>query len=127
MPGRSSKMPSSTRSERKRTNYLIYQTWIIAMLNNQDLIDVTEKTAQALFQHAKSGTKGRSTALNRAEQVLDATHKREFLDALTSVIEEGEEATEHFDALADEVVNMPASDFPLFATLLRLKYAVISK
>lgn len=127
MPGRNSKMPSSTRSERKRTNYLIYQTWIIAMLNNQDLIDVTEETAQALLDHARSGTNARSKALNRTKQVLDATHKREFLGALTTVIEEGEEKTDHFDALADEVVNMPASDFPLFATLLRLKYAVISK
>lgn len=127
MPGRNSKMPSSTRSKRTYTNYHIYQTWIIAMLNNQALIEVTEETADALLKHAQSGTNARSKALNRAKQVLEASHKREFLEALTVVIEEGEEETEHFNALADEVVNMPASDFPLFATLLRLKYAVINK
>lgn len=127
MPGgRESRMPKPTRSENKRIRYFIYQTWIIAMLNNQDLIDITEETAKALREHAASDTKGRTTARRRAEQVLEATHRRAFLEALTEVIEHDGTRAEHFNEVADEVVKMPTSDFPLFAALLRLKYHVFA-
>lgn len=127
MPGRNSKMPNTTRSKTKFTRYLIFQTWIIAMLNNEDLIDTTEQLAQALREHATSDTKGRATAKRRAEQVLESSHRREFLEALTDVIEHDGSHAALFDEIADEVVKMPSSDFPLFATLLRLKYKVFSQ
>ena len=128
MPGRrESKMPGTTRSENKFTRYLIFQTWIIAMLNNEDLIDTTEQLAQALRGHAQSDTKGRKTAENRAEQVLEASHQREFLEALTEVVENDGSHAALFDEIADEVVKMPSGDFPLFATLLRLKYKVFDQ
>ena len=128
MPGRrDSKMPGTTRSENKFTRYLIFQTWIIAMLNNEDLIDTTEQLAQALREHAQSDTKGRKTAENRAEQVLEASHQREFLEALTEVVENDGSHAALFDEIADEVVKMPSGDFPLFATLLRLKYKVFDQ
>lgn len=128
VPGRrDSKMPDTTRSKIKFTRYLVFQTWIIAMLNNEDLIDTTEQLAKALREHAESDTKGRKTAQNRAEQVLDASHQREFLEALTEVVENEGSHADLFDEIADEVVKMPSSDFPLFATLLRLKYKVFSQ
>ena len=127
MPGRGAKMPKPTRSENKNIRYLTFQTWIIAMLNNEDLIDFTEDAATALHEHAQSDTKGRTTAKRRAEQVVQAGYRREFLDALTDVVENDDHHTGDFNRIADEVVKMPSSDFPLFATLLRLKYAVFSK
>jgi len=128
MPGgKKNKIPKPTRSANKQNRYRIYQTWIVAMLNNEDLIALTERTAQALRDHAASGTKGRTTAKRRAEEVLKASHRREFLDALTAVLEEDGSQAKHFNEVADQVVKMPASDFPLFSTLLRLKYTVFSK
>jgi hypothetical protein len=97
------------------------------MLNNEDLIDKTEQLAEALRGHAQSDTKGRKTAENRAEQVLEAGHQREFLEALTEVVDNDGSHAGLFDEIADEVVRMPSSDFPLFATLLRLKYHVFSQ
>jgi chorismate mutase len=120
-------MPNTTRSKPKFTRYLVFQTWIIAMLNNEDLIDTTEQLAQALREHAESGEKGRTKAKRRAEQVLDASREREFLEALTEVVENDGSHASLFDEIADEVVKMPSSDFPLFATLLRLKYKVFSQ
>lgn len=124
---RDAKMPNTTRSKPKFTRYLVFQTWIIAMLNNEDLIDTTEQLAQALREHAESGEKGRTKAKRRAEQVLDASREREFLEALTEVVENDGSHASLFDEIADEVVKMPSSDFPLFATLLRLKYKVFSQ
>lgn len=97
------------------------------MLNNEELIDLTESTAQALKAHAESGEKARTTAKRRAEEVLKQSHRRGFLEAVTEVVEHDTTHAEHFNKLADTIVKMPASDFPLFATLLRLKYTVFSK
>ncbi|PEN09391.1 hypothetical protein CRI93_01310 [Longimonas halophila] len=128
MPGgRKDKMPTPTRSPNKQNRYRIFQTWIVAMLNNEELIDLTESTAQALKAHAESGEDTYTTEKRRAEEVLKAGHRREFLDALTAVLKEDDSHAEHFNKLADTIVKMPASDFPLFATLLRLKYTVFSK
>ena len=128
MPGsRKSKKPGTTRSENKFTRYLIFQTWIIAMLNNEDLIETTEQVAQALRKYAQSDTKGRVTNKRRAEQVLEASHRREFLASLTEVVKNDSAHAHFIDEIADEVVKMPSSDFPLFVTLLRLKYYVFSK
>jgi len=128
MPGRrGSKTPGTTRSENKFTRYLIFQTWIIAMLNNEDLIDTTEKLAEALRVYAQSDTKARATKKRTAEQVLDATHRREFLSALSEVVQGDGTHAALIDEIADEVIKMPSSDFPLFATLLRLKYHVFSQ
>jgi hypothetical protein len=128
MPGgRSSKMPNTTRSENKFTRYLIFQTWIIAMLNNEDLIDTTERLAGALREYSKSDTKGRTTAKRAAEQVLEASHRREFLESLSEVVADDGTHANLINEIADEVVKMPSSDFPLFATLLRLKYHVFSQ
>lgn len=128
MPGgKKDKMPTSTRSPKKQNRYRIFQTWIVAMLNNEELIDLTESTAQALKAHAESGEKARTTAKRRAEEVLKQSHRRGFLEAVTEVVEHDTTHAEHFNKLADTIVKMPASDFPLFATLLRLKYTVFSK
>lgn len=128
MPGgRKSKMPNTTRSENKFTRYLTFQTWIIAMLNNEDLITTTERLAGALREYAGSDTNARTTNKRTAEQVLEASHRRAFLEALSEVVESDDAHADLIDEIADEVVKMPSSDFPLFATLLRLKYHVFSK
>jgi len=128
MPGgRTSKMPNTTRSENKFTRYLIFQTWIIVMLNNEDLITTTERLANALREYAQSDTKGRTTAKRTAEQVLEASHRREFLESLSEIVENGGTHAGLINEIADEVVKMPSSDFPLFATLLRLNYHVFSQ
>lgn len=128
MPGgRSSKMPNTTRSENKFTRYLIFQTWIIAMLNNEDLIDTTEQLAEALREYAQSDERAKTTAKRTAEQVLEASHRREFLESLSEVVKNDATHAPLIDEIGDEVVKMPSSDFPLFATLLRLKYHVFSQ
>jgi uncharacterized protein YnzC (UPF0291/DUF896 family) len=127
MPGRrDSKMPGTTRSENKFTRYLIFQTWIIAMLNNEDLIDTTEQLAEALREYAQSDDTT-TTTKRTAEQVLEASHRREFLESLSVVIKDDATHADLIDEIGDEVVKMPSSDFPLFATLLRLKYHVFSQ
>jgi uncharacterized protein YnzC (UPF0291/DUF896 family) len=96
------------------------------MLNNEDLIDTTEQLAEALREYAQSDDTT-TTTKRTAEQVLEASHRREFLESLSVVIKDDATHADLIDEIGDEVVKMPSSDFPLFATLLRLKYHVFSQ
>ena len=118
---------SKSNSNLNNTTYRIFLTWIIAMLNNEELIDTTEQLAEALRDYAQSDTKGRVTKKRTAEQVLKASHRREFLESLSAVVEDDATHAALIDEIGDEVVKMPSNDFPLFATLLRLKYKVFSQ
>jgi uncharacterized protein YnzC (UPF0291/DUF896 family) len=118
---------SDSNSSLDNTTYRTFLTWIIAMLNNEDLIDTTEQLAEALRDYAQSDTKGRVTKKRTAEQVLKANHRREFLESLSAVVEDDATHAALIDEIGDEVVKMPSNDFPLFATLLRLKYKVFSQ
>jgi hypothetical protein len=84
------------------------------------LTDLCAETSQ----HALSDTQGRRTARNRADQALEASSRRSFIDGLTEIIENDGEHASMFDGLVDEIVSMPSSDFPLLLTLMRFKYAV---
>jgi len=116
------KQPSAPSTQNQRTRHYIFQTWIIAMLNNEELLEVAGNAAEALRAHAKSGKRGRTTPKRRAEQVLDASNKRGFVEQLTEVLENDGEHAAHFEELVEQVVTMPASDFPLFLTLIKFKY-----
>jgi hypothetical protein len=116
------KQPSAPSTQNQRTRHYIFQTWIIAMLNNEELLEVAGNAAEALRAHAKSGKRGRATPKRRAEQVLDASNKRGFVEQLTEVLENDGEHAAHFEELVEQVVTMPASDFPLFLTLIKFKY-----
>jgi len=123
----SSENTDKSRKNLDSTTYRNFLTWIIAMLNNEDLITTTEQLAGALREHAQSGKKARTAPKRTAEQVLEASHRREFLEALSEVVESDGTHADLINEIADEVVKMPSSDFPLFATLLRLKYRVFSQ
>lgn len=117
---------SESSSNLDNATYRIFLTWIIAMLNNEDLIDTTEQLAEALRDYAQSDDTT-TTTKRTAEQVLKAGHRREFLESLTAIVEDDATHAALIDEIGDEVVKMPSNDFPLFATLLRLKYHVFSQ
>lgn len=105
----------------------IYQTWIIAMLNNEDLLVFVDKAAEALLARAAE-ERGKTTNKRDVEEgVLKATQRRAFIDGLTELIEKNGAHAETFDRLVTEVMKMPVNDFPLLLTLIRFKYALRSR
>jgi len=130
MPVRGSKNqlptpPSGKNQQEQAVTFAIYQTWIIAMLNNEDLLAFADETAEALYAYAGAAGRGKTTHLRAVEEgVLKATHRRAFIDGLTEILEKDGAHAETFDRLVTEVVKMPASDFPLLLTLIRFKYAL---
>ncbi|MGH7503222.1 MAG: hypothetical protein ACREL7_15965 [Longimicrobiales bacterium] len=126
-PGRSSaKLLKPARSEKERTTHTFYQTWIIAMLNNADLIELAQSTAEVLKRHSVSDERGKMAGRRRVDAVLNASGVRPLIDALTDIVKEDGEVAAQIDALVKEIIRMPRSDVPLVLTLIRFKYAVES-
>ena len=120
----SGKKLKSTRSTKKQALYNHYQTWIIAMLNNEDLLDFAQETAEALRAFATNEDSTTTGRKRKAENVLKAGGRRVFIDELTGIVERDGQHAETFDRIVAEVVKMPQSDFPLLQTLIKFKYAV---
>jgi hypothetical protein len=120
----SGKNLKSTSSTKKQALYNHYQTWIIAMLNNEDLLDFAQETAEALRAFAASEDSSTTGRQRKAEAALKAGGRRAFIDELTGIVEKDAQHAETFDRLVTEVVKMPSSDFPLLQTLIKFKYAV---
>lgn len=104
--------------------YNFYQTWIIAMLNNQQLIDLTKRIALVLKEFSNQGDRGKKVASNAVDELLKSSNRRQFIEKLADFVKQNEVEKIAFDELGDMIVLMPLTDFPLFMALLKLKYAV---
>jgi hypothetical protein len=119
------KLPKPPTNAETRVTYAIYETWIIAMLsNNERLLEMAQTTAEALQQHASSSSRAKATSRRLVESTLEAGNRRRFIEGLTEILETDGAHAEQFDALVHEIVRMPASDFPLLLTLIKFKYAL---
>ncbi len=129
MPLRGSKnalpsTPSGKKREEQEVSFAIYKTWIIAMLNNEELLKIADEAATALRNLASPGKRAKTTNARSVEEALKATHRRAFIEGLTAILERDETYADVFVRLVRETVLMPVSDFPLLLTLIRFMYAV---
>ena len=129
MPSRydAGKIPKKPKKEEDEINFQLYQTWIIAMLNNEELLKQTEQIAEALYQFSKEAARGKQTHKTLVNKALASQGLKSFVDAITEIVEEGKANKKLLNELVDTVVKMPKSDFPLFLTLLRFKYTYVSE
>ena len=122
------KSPVYTDSDRKKQlAFRILETWIIAMLNNQELIKKTEEIARSLHTFSLSGGRGKTTHDQKVKTVTDSKTRREFIEGLTAVLETDDSQADLFNQAVHEITVMPADSIPLFLTLLRFKYAYVTR
>ncbi|MEZ4777038.1 MAG: hypothetical protein R3D00_27935 [Bacteroidia bacterium] len=102
--------------------YQLYKLWIIAMLNKTELLQLASDIAAALLEYEKLSEKGKSTHSRLTEEVRTSSNIKTFIDKLTEVLDNASEHAETFKNVVDQVLKMPADNFPLFATLIRFEY-----
>lgn len=127
MPGRSSlnEMPKLKDDEKSKINYSIYILWVIAMLNNKNLLGLAEKAAHAFREYEKRGKTGRVTRDNEIKELLSSRNRKELIDRLTQLVEEEPTIGEVCNTLVHELMeNIAVDNVPLFVTLMRFKYAL---
>lgn len=103
--------------------FKIYEIWIIAMLNNEQLLQKAQDLAEALT-HFSQGERGKKTNAQNVSNFLNSSSRRELVTQATKLVEESPASAQQIDEACDALVKLPKQDFPLFMALLRLKYAV---
>jgi len=103
--------------------YIIYEIWIIAMLNNEQLLQKAQELAETLTQFSQ-GERGKKTNAQNITNFLNSNSRRELVTQATKLVEEAPASAQQLDEACDELVKLPKQDFPLFMALLRLKFAV---
>jgi hypothetical protein len=127
MPSKSgsNEMPKFKDDEKSQINYSIYILWVIAMLNNKNLLGLAEKAAHAFREYEKGGKTGRVTRDNEIKELLSSRNRKELIDRLTQLVEEEPTIGEVCNTLVHELMeNIAVDNVPLFVTLMRFKYAL---
>jgi len=127
MPGKDRKISLKTEADRIQLD--IYQLWIIAMLNNQELYGVADRLADALLQFARrddgrNAGRAKNTINQQVEQVF-VKHRPAFIEKLTellSAVKSEEPYRSVFDEVVRHIMGMPVDNFPLFIILTRFRY-----
>lgn len=118
------KYPKNTESQ--PLTFSIYITWIIAMLNNEELWNEAETYAQALVAYEAGAGKGRMDRTNDVKTFLASSFQKPILTALATIAEKAE-IKEPFLKLGKVVHFLPKDNVPYFMTLIRFRYAFIKK
>lgn len=122
MPG-GVKLLSVKEYEKNKIIYQIYYTWILAMLNNKEFLDLAVKTARALQKYVSEDKQSRRTRTNEIDSVINAKAKKEFTASLADLIEKDQTLSEELNPIVDAVhLNIPNDGVPYFITLVRFKY-----
>ena len=111
--------------EKQIISFHTYQIWLLAMLNNQEMWDKSLEFAKALKSYAESGKKGRTTNSRQIDEVLGATNKRSFMEALSNIASDIA-GIESIQDIAMTVNSMPTDNVPYFLTLVRFHAAALN-
>ena len=111
--------------EKQIISFHTYQIWLLAMLNNQEMWDKSLEFAKALKSYAESGKKGRTTNSRQIDEVLGATNKRSFMEALSNIASDIS-GIETIQEIAMTVNSMPTDNVPYFLTLVRFHAAALN-
>lgn len=103
-----------------------YITWIIAMLNNEELWAKALEFATVL-QHFSMGNKqGKTLNSRKVDEVIKATNKMSFINSLVDIVGNSAVDSEAISEIASIVNTMPTDNVPYFLTLVRFQYARIN-
>lgn len=121
------KMPNYNRAdENKIITFNTYETWILAMLNNEELWETAGNAAETFLKYQEGAGRAKKDRINRVKTVLDSTNRRMFIEGLTAIVKDAEE-TGGLVELAEIVNKMPVDNFLYFLTLIRFRYSEKSK
>ncbi len=112
--------------EEQRITYNTYLIWILAMLNNEKLWDISCEFAKCLQNYEAGAKKARTDRKNNVDQLLDSVTPKQFIQNLIPIINDEQDIKE-YENIGRIVHEMPKDNFPYFNTLIRFQYALLNK
>lgn len=119
------KIPKLSDKEEQIISFNVYQSWIMAMLNNQDLWDKAQEFASELYKYSSSGNRAKTVNANKVKMVLEANNKMNFMKSMVDIVEDAEDMKK-MKEMASIVNIMPSDNVPYFLTLIRFHYATFT-
>ncbi len=106
------------------TDFYFYQAWILAMLNNTELLTMTEAVAKSLKVFA---SEGRTTKqLHLVDTLFKSNRRDKFISAMADIVDQSDKQYhDQFNEVVNYALQIPIDLFPLFVALLRFKYLII--
>lgn len=125
--GKEGKMPKLNKSDDTQLiSYHAYQTWLLAMLKNDNLWEESEKAAHLLLAYEAGAGKLKANRGNNVQAVLKAPSRRKFQDAMEPVVADTDPPAAAV-GLCYAVHLLPEDNFQYFLTLVRLRYAEFAR
>lgn len=127
-------MPGAKRKEIKCKNeedkitFNIYLIWIIAMLNNEKMWDISQEFAKTLLEYEAGAPKGSRARANNINQLLESSNSKLFINNLLPIIKDSDEdGKEKMSAIGKVIHEMPKDNYSYFNTLIKFHYALLDK
>lgn len=125
MPSRfEEKLPVIKNDEESLINYFLYITWIIAMLNNKELLELAEKSAYKLKEFISLDKKKvNMKRTNAVQNLLNSKNRKDLIESLTEITQEDNSMSDIGNELVNRIMlDIAPDNITLFVTLLRFKY-----
>uniref|UniRef100_A0AB33IP40 DUF935 family protein n=1 Tax=Prevotella sp. GTC17253 TaxID=3236793 RepID=A0AB33IP40_9BACT len=119
------KMPKYKNDRLQNVLFNTYLSWLIAMLNNEELWVKAQNFAEVLQQYSADESKGKTGKSRKVEEVMKASYKKAFMEALVEIVKEVKD-TSAITEIASLVNKMPTDNVPYFLTLVKFHYAKIN-
>lgn len=117
--------PKASPNDEESININVYKIWILAMLNNDELWEKSQKLAELLSAASVDKEKTISTKRkNLVDNVLGATNKKQFVAAAAEIASSVTDCGK-FKEIVKEVHGMPTDNVPYFLTLVRFQYVTL--
>lgn len=101
-----------------------YVTWLLAMLNKDEMWDEAGQAAELFQEYTKGAGHLKVDRSNHVDKLKASPGQRQFLDAMVPLVENATETTKPLLLeLAQKVNRLPTDNFTYFLTLIRLRYA----
>lgn len=109
-------------------SFRTYITWILAMLDNEQLHQLSKEIVQLFLNYESTSERGKMTKTRAIENLMKSKSVDSFLQDLISVVEEAtpEEALK-LSVLIEQVNKLRGDNFRRFLVLLKLEYAIAKK
>ncbi|MFT3740390.1 MAG: hypothetical protein QM786_16710 [Breznakibacter sp.] len=111
--------------EESITNYQLFKTWIIAMINKTELLNMASGIAQVLTKieiDSREAKRGKTTTEQEAKKIFEAKSIKSFINELILVMDKSPKDSNLIRETIEEVLKMPYDLFPLFITLIKFEY-----
>ena len=111
-----------SRDQEQVITYQTYISWIIAMLNNQEVWDKAGMFATNLVEYTLNDPKKVSRIReNDITAILESVNKKQFIESLTKIVKSGGEVKDIL-SLGEFINNMAPDDIVYFLALIRFRY-----